>query len=209
VRSEARVCPRCGSEACEHEYCHTCGLHLFAQPELPTRQKWEEGQSERRDEHLDGAGKATLGGWWNRRPTWQRFAMLLAPILIVVMIAAIASGGGDKSTRGSGGDAGEPAVDSGPPPEQRCVDLFNDPSSPGPGLIESLQSSADVYVAVGFAASFPDKCLVDVYAPNLDVAFEYLEGGPGGRGFTWNEIDASNPPPFNAIAGSDGRIRLK
>lgn len=38
-----RVCPRCGSPADRHEYCQTCGLHLFEQPELPTRAAWAEG----------------------------------------------------------------------------------------------------------------------------------------------------------------------
>lgn len=38
-----RVCPRCGSPAHEHEYCQSCGLHLYAQPELPTLTEWEQG----------------------------------------------------------------------------------------------------------------------------------------------------------------------
>lgn len=35
-----RVCPRCGSGAGEQQYCQTCGLDLFAQPELPLRSEW-------------------------------------------------------------------------------------------------------------------------------------------------------------------------
>lgn len=36
-----RVCPRCGSDAAQHEYCQTCGLHLVEQPGLPTRAEWQ------------------------------------------------------------------------------------------------------------------------------------------------------------------------
>jgi hypothetical protein len=35
-----RVCPRCGTGADEQQYCHTCGLDLYAQPELPLRSEW-------------------------------------------------------------------------------------------------------------------------------------------------------------------------
>lgn len=37
-----RVCPRCGSEAGETAYCSTCGLNLWEEPELPTREEWEQ-----------------------------------------------------------------------------------------------------------------------------------------------------------------------
>jgi hypothetical protein len=42
---QTRVCPRCGSPARSDEYCQTCGLHLFAQPELPSRASWEAGDA--------------------------------------------------------------------------------------------------------------------------------------------------------------------
>lgn len=41
VDPNERVCPRCGTTAGQHEFCHTCGLHLWQQPELPTRNQWE------------------------------------------------------------------------------------------------------------------------------------------------------------------------
>lgn len=43
MNPETRVCPRCGSAAGGDEYCATCGLHLYACPELPTRAEWEAG----------------------------------------------------------------------------------------------------------------------------------------------------------------------
>ena len=43
-----RVCPRCGSEAGQNEYCSTCGLHLWEEPELPTRKEWEQLSDPRR-----------------------------------------------------------------------------------------------------------------------------------------------------------------
>ena len=40
-QAASRVCPRCGEAAEDALYCATCGLHLYAQPELPTRDEWE------------------------------------------------------------------------------------------------------------------------------------------------------------------------
>lgn len=37
----SRVCPSCGAVAGDHRFCGNCGLHLAAQPELPTRAEWE------------------------------------------------------------------------------------------------------------------------------------------------------------------------
>jgi hypothetical protein len=54
---DARVCPRCGEAAGDNEYCQTCGLHLFAQPELPTREAWKAGSEARHGSDRSGAGK--------------------------------------------------------------------------------------------------------------------------------------------------------
>jgi hypothetical protein len=35
------VCPRCGTSAEGSAYCSSCGLHLAAEPALPTRVAWE------------------------------------------------------------------------------------------------------------------------------------------------------------------------
>lgn len=53
VQPSSRVCPRCGSEASENDYCSTCDLHLAAEPELPTRLEWEQA-------HGDPKAEATL-----------------------------------------------------------------------------------------------------------------------------------------------------
>ena len=38
---DRRVCPRCGGDAGEHQFCPVCGLRLVEQGELPTRAQWE------------------------------------------------------------------------------------------------------------------------------------------------------------------------
>lgn len=58
-----RVCPRCGNAAGQSEYCGTCGLHLFEQPELPTHADWEATQAtkEGASARLPDPGSSDMG----------------------------------------------------------------------------------------------------------------------------------------------------
>lgn len=100
---DARVCPRCGDEAEQSEYCGTCGLHLFAQSELPTRKEWEASR------HGQAPGQASLGrassapspDWLRRtaRAYTPRRALLagLVSLAVIALVVAVLVGGEDKS----------------------------------------------------------------------------------------------------------------
>jgi hypothetical protein len=106
------------------------------------------------------------------------------------------------------------------PPEERCVELWN--GSANDGLSASVvgpyaRNAGDVYVSVGFAADFPDRCLITVGVPSADRAIQYIEGGVGfpespyGVANVGEGVDSvSQLPPsakqWNAHALSDGSI---
>lgn len=92
-----RVCPRCGSEAHEQEYCQTCGLHLTQQAELPTRAQWEESQADdarRKQGSLTSVLRQWLAG--RRRGGIALVATACVAIVGIALVAATV-GGGDSA----------------------------------------------------------------------------------------------------------------
>jgi hypothetical protein len=206
------VCPRCGDEVGEGRFCKTCGLDLHKQTELPTRSEWEARPEKERQRSIRSGAPFANGPRHvlSSLSTLQKVAGLA---LIVAAVAALtyAKGGSDSSEK-DGGERTEPQavdVDAGPPPEQRCVDLWNQSQNFGQTHLRGYTNFTDVYLSVDFAAAFPDKCLITAFMPNVETAFQYLEGGVGGQVFSTNEISLDTPPPFNALANPDGTIALQ
>jgi hypothetical protein len=199
VKPTTRVCPRCGDEVGQEQFCKTCGLNLHKQSELPTRLEWQALPETKR------RGASFLSSL----STVQKVG---GAGLIVVVTAAVL-----LATRGSDGPGPEKRkatnavteADAGPPPEQRCVDLWNTSSQIGKSLLPTFGQLGDLYVSVYFAPAYPDKCVVDVFVPNYGTAYEFLEGGFAGDAYSYSEISDQDPPPFNAVANSDGTIALQ
>jgi hypothetical protein len=81
---DTRVCPRCGFPAGSYEYCQTCGLPLFEQPELPTRAGWESG-STRPPVTSPQRARSQLTG---RKNTWWLVAGAVAVGLIILTFSS-------------------------------------------------------------------------------------------------------------------------
>jgi type II secretory pathway pseudopilin PulG len=227
--SDPRVCPRCGAPAGEHKYCPTCGLHLEDLDKVPTRGEWDAGQRWTDD------GGSSEGG--QRRGRLRRIVLLIAVAVLGAGAAAVvlvASGGNDdggsserraaSADRSTDSDRTSQDRASGPPEEQRCVDLWNadtrENNLPG-GYVDtatgSVSSARDLYVSVGFADDFPDKCLVTVVGSATGTAIQFTEtseAGPAGLGH-WSLPRTGNSSTvpqgakdFNATVDDDGIITL-
>jgi hypothetical protein len=229
-----RVCPRCGSAAEQHEYCQTCGLHLFEQAELPTRQQWEQGgqttqqPASTRDLGL-GSGLYAAAGQVGRTGRGASVRQLLIVALAATTVLGVSAWiffgpvdtpidiAKEDDTQMTPTD--RVSTGGSDPPEQRCIELWNGSSNArqsaqvvGP----YARNAGDVYVTVGFASDFPDRCLITVGVPSADRAIQYLEGGQSG--FTESPYGVANlsvdsvsqlPPSakqWNARALSDGSI---
>lgn len=75
-------------------------------------------------------------------------------------------------------------------PEQRCVDLWNSPENDDVPVTDGgtldPRNAAIVwgpYVSVGFAADYPDLCLITLSDPDSNVAFQFLEQSYPHSGF--------------------------
>lgn len=110
VPANSLVCPRCGTPAVEHRFCGQCGLELFREPELPTRERWEimggaygamspearprDGYVERLRKEFQQAPVAVLvplGTWLEEKPwnvTWARWFVVFAIAPFVLLQAA-------------------------------------------------------------------------------------------------------------------------
>ena len=109
-----RVCPRCGEPAGKDEFCSKCGLNLWEQPELPTREEWEQAQSEEKPGPPSAkAGTGTpVAHWWRSLSSSRQEGVLISAaivgIVVVVVVVAIAANSGGGSSIGSG-DGGAPS----------------------------------------------------------------------------------------------------
>lgn len=123
-----RVCPRCGREAGEHEYCQMCGLHLTEQPELPTRRQWEDGQAQDRTQGARAPSRVLQRPWPSARSS-TRIGVLAAAALAflgIVLVLALEVLEGD----------------SGPGPEETVQEYF-DAASAGDGARACDQLTRD------------------------------------------------------------------
>src|ERR1044072_7471459 len=177
MKPATRVCLRCGTEAGEDRFCKTCGLDLHEQKELPTRAEWEARPKGKNDGGFGSASGLNLPSVRERISTLSSVQKLVgagAVLAAVAVLLALTLG-----SDGSGGNPGRGAikdevVDVGPPPEERCIDLWDTPSQMVKSLLPSLVQLGDAYVSVYFAPAYPDKCVVDVFVPNYGSAYEFL-----------------------------------
>ena len=156
---------------------------------------------------------------------------MMAFVLVVVVVVAgvVGSEGNDPSGAGGSSADGSSAAAA----EQRCVDLWNEDTDRAEGSRDSPGelvkgpfitaggdgSPSDVYVAVGSAADFPDKCLITFAQSQRDLAWQFLETGSteeptlGHWGYPKTLDGGVSALPdsakdFNAGVDQDGRISL-
>lgn len=154
------VCPRCGAEAAT-DYCGTCGLRLTDLDELPRRSTW-------RPETIDAGPSSTT----KRDPLRTRViaGVSVALVAVLVVIAALAGGQSDSPPPLADTDTVS-TVDPGPPPEQRCVNLWNGSAERDDRF---RNRPADAYVSVGFLAEYPDRCVVTVASLSTTPALAFI-----------------------------------
>ena len=132
---EARVCPRCGNDAGDHEYCSTCGLHLWEQPELPTRSEWETTEGS----NTNASSEARTESVWWRRPPAILAGVAVVLVAVVGGIAAVTNSGSDNKSH--------PAKHAAPPPPPPA----KDPATLG-AEAEVLKMAQTYYPSQGITA---------------------------------------------------------
>jgi ribosomal protein L32 len=166
--SPSQVCPRCGTAAEEHQLCSKCGLDLFEQPELPTREMWER--------QVLAALAAFAAEGSAPRSRARQFVLFLAALGLIAGIAwFVIALGGDRvrtnPTRLSGAAPGDllgggAATSSA---ERRCISDWNSWIETGSRASTSPARSAgergwaarvSVYEGVGASALNPGDCVI-------------------------------------------------
>lgn len=149
-------------------------------------------------------------------------ALIGASLLGLVLLLALVS----EEPSSSNGPAPLPAAEEeGPPPEQRCIDKWNSDTSEseGPGstavtvLAGTTGGASDLYVSVGYAEDFPDKCLVTVADSRSNMASQFTEtSGEGPEVGDWSSptrVSVSalddTTKEFNASIDVQGELSLK
>ena len=106
-----------------------------------------------------------------------RYALIggIAALALAVGMVVLLAGGGDKPAKhpvASGPSAAELAravTDS-------CVTLWNaDDNQTYRNLTAGWAQRSGVYVNVAVAADYPDKCLITASAPDLGIAYQFLQ----------------------------------
>jgi hypothetical protein len=229
IDPQARVCPRCGSPGGETQFCGTCGLNLFEQPELPTRAQWDERQAHETPVLAStGSGATTptgvgggIGRWLGRPTPPQRVLLGLVLIVIIAVPIAVATSGGDES--GDDGDSAEIPVDAGPSDAETCVDRWNSGATENAkrligNFARSFRTDAETptYVSAGVSADVPDRCLITIAQPDVGqggIAYQYTETAQGTFEFpSGGSLPISALPEsvkqWNARGDSAGEITL-
>lgn len=170
-----RVCPRCGSEDTQHQYCGSCGLHLIEQPELPTRAEWEERQAAPAPEPAPPASSgpwskafAGVSSWLQGLGTAQKVIVGLVVVVVVAIaapIAIIATSGGDDANRTGSSDVAP--VESAPSDAETCVDRWNSGATESAKQLIGIatRNSLTTYVSA-FFWDVPGRCLITVAQPD-------------------------------------------
>ena len=211
---ETRVCPRCGSAAENYEYCQTCGLHLFAQPELPTRAHWDaRASSDTSRELQSGSAAAGTVGWWKRQSARRQATFIVASLVFVLFGSAVAV---------SGSESTDSSVKPPPPlpdPRGTCIVLWNfSESNPGREQASAFAARGTVVATVGFSIDFPDRCQIVVAAPDLGAGYALVfrqSGGTEEDPVGYQLVTSGSVPQlpasakeWNARGRSDGTIVL-
>lgn len=189
-------CTNCGHELGNVTFCPNCGQAAHASPTQPDAVR--EPQAKRN---------------WKASPRNRVIVGVgaLLTLVAVVVVALASSGASSPSSARTNSDAtGNPET----LPTARCEHLWNsDKNRIYRSQFSGLAARIHLYVSVGFAADYPDKCLVAISAPNLGYAWELLEGSPSpDLAFTEQRTTPDALPPstknWNAVINPDGTLHL-
>ena len=141
-------------------------------------------------------------------------AVIAAAVIAAILVVVISAGNSNAST--DPGDRVAVRQPAGPPPEQRCVDLWNSEANDiGHQLVGPQVRFGDVYVTVDFAADYPDKCLVTAAFPRTNRSMQFIEAGGTGTNEPYTMMgsgSATNLPAstknWNATITEDGQLTL-
>ena len=180
-----RVCPRCGSAAGQTPYCGTCGLHLFEQPELPTRSDWEmrrESDPKTMEARLPMTRRrvASVAAGVGRV---DRRVLSVGVLLVVVAVAFLIAGSGRQGAEGSDSSQVSDAPRE-PSAAEQCVNKWNTGAPEHIRLYTGyLGKKSPIYVSAGYSGDLPDRCLITLAQPDLGVgggiARQYVETAQG------------------------------
>jgi hypothetical protein len=203
-------CAACGSDLqSTSKFCAQCGQPVApSQPEQPGL-----GDVPASDQDNARAIAGPLGNLGHRGKLIAA-AGIAAAVIAAALVIVISAGNSNASAAHDDHVAiRQPA---GPPPEQRCVDLWNsEANTVGHQLVGPQVRFGDVYVAVGFAADYPDKCLVTAAFPRTNGSMQFIEaGGPRtSEPYTMMQSGSANNLPasakdWNATITEDGQLTL-
>jgi len=228
------TCARCDAEIAETaKFCSACGAPVApdaaatetdptSEPLTASVQVGPEPEAAVRPkvEPPDGspvANSATSGPWWKLGRPAASAAVGVGLIVLVAVVVAVAGGGdGDSSGGAADGVAEADLVAAERAGNERCAELWNSTENQTwKGLAGTQSNTGDAYVSVGFAADYPDKCLITVSIPAIRTARQFMEsGGDIGAGPFGMPVDAdpnSLDPSltnWNASIDEEGTITL-
>jgi hypothetical protein len=107
----------------------------------------------------------------------------VAVLVVAVIAVAMSASEGDKDAQPAGDSSGSAPLNEAraqAAPEDRCFTLWNSSNDRVKRLYAYLPKSGDVYVSMGFAADFPDKCLITLGSLRTGQAAQFIEGGVSG-----------------------------
>lgn len=156
-----RVCPRCGEEAGRDEFCSECGLHLWEQSELPTRDEWEQAGGEgahdapTRSGNVDPDGRSVVG-WWRSLPSSREAVILVSATTVALVVllgygtfAAVNTGDDIPFCCGNGGgtslQGGSTQHSKAAAPSAQPAGALTDSSSCADWLLASTGLTAGLY----------------------------------------------------------------
>jgi len=184
---------------------HVHGTPTVAQPQTPVATP---GASTDQDSvgMFDG-----FKAWWTSAHRTTQVVFVIGMLVTTAVAGSAISNAVDASTDGASQSAGG---DSYAGDLAQCLDRWNAGTATtwrAQATVLSL-SGGTVYINVGPASDYPDKCLVTVVNPGLDSALQFLEtgGGPTGAwGFPKSGSASSLPDSvkaWNATMASDGTL---
>lgn len=214
---ETKTCPRCAEEVkFAARVCRYCG-HDFPSPREGADVKGLTSSSVTPTPRCLSVARSITGRF---SALSTRMALAIAALVVLALVVAVVANRDEPSPTQSTVSADD-LPDPVPAPEQQCVDLWNDPSNTSVRELWAplLTNGATVdYVSVGWAANYPDRCLITVSNPDRRTAMQFLEkGGTSDTDYPPGNYDRSSIDPnqldpsltgWNASMNPDGSIEL-
>jgi hypothetical protein len=208
-------CRDCGTTVpADANFCGSCGAAVATGDS-----HWSGGETA--DDAVQTVSEATPDTrtrWHHSREARFIFGGVVAALLLTVVLALGSNDdSADADTKTADAEVVTETVDEGPPPEERCVDLWNGADAEtARGMGSVYRSMGDAYVSVGFADDFPDKCMITVAYPSQDRVSQFIESGstggplgPFGAPSTGNISDLpESTKDWNASMAENGTVTL-